>query len=211
MQKKAKQNRSHKPPSEMHLIIISSWISLQFLLQFIPKSAQKTTKKITKSVQRFLSTTISIVELFTWALRTGNSNNNNNSKTINKCVSNGQASSAFLLLPLSASPWFRLLSGNAIQKRLVLLSSNCSFNASSVTASIYKIQMYLQLAKRSSPSSSSSSSSSSIHIISASACDCDCVSGIPCHLFNCPDVDSVVPATYACSDGGEACHKCWWA
>lgn len=151
--KTAKQKRSHNPPSEMHLIIISRWISLQFLLQFIPKSAQKNQK----SVQRFHSTTISIVELFTWALRTGNSNNNN-SKTINKCVSNGQASSAFALSP---SPWIRLLSGNAIQKRLVLLSSNCSFNASSVTASIHKIQMYLQLAKR----SSSSCSSSSIHII----------------------------------------------
>lgn len=48
MQKKAKQKRSHKPPSEMHLIIISSWISLQFLLQFIPKSAQKNNKKNNK-------------------------------------------------------------------------------------------------------------------------------------------------------------------
>lgn len=78
--------------SHHHLELDFVAVSVAVHPEIRPKKQQKNK---TKSVQRFLSTTISIVELFTWALRTGNSNNNN-SKTINKCVSNGQASSAFL-------------------------------------------------------------------------------------------------------------------
>lgn len=94
-----KKKRNKNALTSRHRKCISSSSRAGFRCSFCCSSSRnppkkKKQKKITKSVQRFLSTTISIVELFTWALRTGN--NNNNSKTINKCVSNGQASSAFL-------------------------------------------------------------------------------------------------------------------